>query len=297
MPKFYGKTTGFQDFLSGFNHFGNGEWSEFFSVARSSDEVGPRRPFYPQNPTVLTKQVHLLAALNCPSIDLLLRECERATPALGKASPLFWTVGAKQVGKAAITGWLEVIRPARERGAKLWPFEGSIADLADSCVPVLAETYPAETYSHSGMKFRRGMSKQRQGDRRTAMTELHLWAAEREITFSADLQAQIKDGFGGSKSGEDPFDSLAGALSMIEVAMGRRRDLPPSLKVDRWEGWILGRSGEGSPEMTKTTKPAPVKSDLRRFCADADDVDFYPKGKVTQKSLLTPEEEEENSDD
>jgi hypothetical protein len=50
------------------------------------------------------------------------------------------TLGGNQGGKAAISGWEEVIAPARRRGARVWPFDGRLAELAMVGVPVLAET-------------------------------------------------------------------------------------------------------------------------------------------------------------
>ena len=50
----------------------------------------------------------------------LLRVCELKTEHSQAACSLFWTLGGNQVGKGALTGWQEVIRPALLRGARLW---------------------------------------------------------------------------------------------------------------------------------------------------------------------------------
>jgi hypothetical protein len=155
---------------------------------------------------------------------------------------LFWTLGANQVGRAAISGWQEMIIPARRRGARLWPFDGTLAELAKSGVPVLAETYTAEAYGHVGVVFRSGMSKQRQEDRRKATESLPGWARRRDITFSTELSAQIQEGFGARADGEDKFDALIGLLGMIEVVGGRRLERPSDhTSVLSWEGWVLGQ--------------------------------------------------------
>ena len=87
------------------------------------------------------------------------------------------------------------------------------------------------------------MSKQRQGDRHYAMAGLSEWACRNGIEFSLELATQIDDGFGVSKSGEDPFDALAGILSMIEVLGGRWPEgWPEKNNADLWEGWILGQA-------------------------------------------------------
>jgi hypothetical protein len=42
----------------------------------------------------------------------------------------YWTLGGNQVGKAAIDGWQNVVRPALALGASLWPFDGSLENLS-----------------------------------------------------------------------------------------------------------------------------------------------------------------------
>ena len=173
--------------------------------------------------------------------DKLLRECERPTPIRGAACCLFWTLGGSQVGRAAISGWQEVVAPARRRGAKLWPFEGSLAELARAGYPVIAETYPAEAYSHVGIRFPRNGSKRRQHDRAFATKGIFEWASRNQVTFCELLVNQIEMGFGPHEDGEDPFDALAGILSMIEVLDGRRSEGPENGSAHVWEGWILGQ--------------------------------------------------------
>ncbi len=77
---------------------------------------------------------------------------------------MFWTLGAKQVGKAAICGWRELLAPALRRNEiSLWPFEGDLTELLKEARIVVAETYPAETYSHLGIPA--GFGKRRQEGR------------------------------------------------------------------------------------------------------------------------------------
>ena len=245
VPAVYGQLTGLADFSTALEVFGKGQWSEFFLVAETPQQVSCRRPFYPRTYTapLKPKQIHLLQGLRIESIDALRRQCERATLTRRAACPLFWTLGSNQVGKAAISGWQEVIAPARRRGARLWPFDGSLTELATAGVPVLAETYPAEAYGHVGIAFQARMSKRRQEDRRAAMVGLFDWARHRGITFSEALVTQVEDGFGASSDGEDAFDAFIGALSMIEVADGRRMERPfDRTGGEAWEGWILGQA-------------------------------------------------------
>jgi hypothetical protein len=242
VPASYGQLTGLTDFPTALEAFGRDKWAKFFVVADTRDQVSLTRPFYPRVSTAASKQKHLLNGLCVESIDELRRHCDHATATRRAACPLFWTLGGNQVGKAAISGWREAIMPARRRGARLWPFDGSLAELAKAGAPVLAETYPAEAYGHVGVRFQAGMSKRRQDDRRAATAGLLDWARQRGIIFSNELIRLFEDGFGARSDGEDAFDALIGALGMIEVVDGRRLESPGDRNDDdRWEGWILGQ--------------------------------------------------------
>jgi hypothetical protein len=62
------------------------------------------------------------------------------------------------------------------------------------------------------------------------------------VSFSAELNTQIADGFGARGDGEDAFDALIGLLGMIEVIDGRRLERPPDRRAgEAVEGWILGQ--------------------------------------------------------
>jgi len=241
LPHAYGRRTTLVNFPDALEIFGTDAWSEFYQVAGSAGEISLRRPFYPQRPGG-TKQTHLLAAHGVQSMEELRRRCERATARRRAACPLFWTLGGNQVGKAAISGWTEVIRPARKRGAKLWPFDGDLESLAVTGRPVLAETYPAEAYGHVDVRFGRAGGKTSQSGRKKALQNLEAWAQSASAVFSPALHAAISDGFGDSKPGEDPFDAFMGLLGMIEVVDGRRREGPSHIFDCSWEGWILGQS-------------------------------------------------------
>jgi hypothetical protein len=138
------------------------------------------------------------------------------------ACSLFWTLGGNQVGRAALSGWSEVIRPALEAGARLWPSDGALSDLGTTAGLVMAETYPAEAYSMFGARFLRSESKRRQNDRKKKAPAILSWAQTRSVHLTSDAEAAVRDGFGGASSGEDAFDAFAGLIKMIEVAEGRR---------------------------------------------------------------------------
>ncbi|HVV72082.1 MAG TPA: DUF429 domain-containing protein, partial [Verrucomicrobiae bacterium] len=176
------------------------------------------------------------------SRDELLRVCEIGVPDRPAACSLFWTLGAKQVGKAAITGWKEILNPATQRGALLWPFGGPLDELIKRKQLIIAETYPAEAYRHIGVKFRSSSKRSVEG-RRQQYAVLCAWAKRSGVHFEPQCQVEIESGFERcGAQGEDAFDALIGLLGMIDVADGRRAEgAPTHLYVRNWEGWILGQ--------------------------------------------------------
>lgn len=245
VPESYGLRTGFNHFRDLLENAGTGQWSDFFTVATSFNEVSLHRPFYPHRSNNGAKTAHLLEGLGVETIDDLRRRCDLPTPTRRAACALFWTLGPQQVGKAAISGWRDVVRPALAAGACVWPYDGSLSELSASGRPTVCETYPAEAYGHIGFRFGPRESKQRQSDRVSKAARIAEWAETNGVSFSETTSAVVKDGFGCSKAGEDPFDSLVGLLGMIEVVDGRRNEGPvASVPVRLWEGWILGQTPE-----------------------------------------------------
>lgn len=249
LPAAYGIATGLGNFREALNRFGNGEWQDWYQVANHQSMISHRRPFYPHAPGG-KKQAHLLAALGLETIDQLRRQCERSTPYRRAACPLFWTLGGNQVGKAAISGWQELVLPALVHSdTRLWPFDGDLEELSCGGTLVLAETYPAEAYGHVGVRLGPRMSKRVQRDRRNVAAAVLEWAAARGHTLSSELREELEDGFGHRADGEDRFDAVLGLCGMIEVATGHRADgAPYSDAVREWEGWIMGQAGQDEPE-------------------------------------------------
>lgn len=242
LPTAFGKKTGFANFTSALPEFGSGDWARFFDIADSPSDISPRRPFYPRSARAGSKQSHLLDALEVKAMDDIRRVCERKTDERRPACSLFWTLGGNQVGKAAIDGWQSVVRPARLRGARLWPFDGRLNELSKLPGCVICETYPQEAYGHTGIRFRTGGSKRVQEDRRSASANLFTWAEKHSVSFTTDARDVLLNGFGPSASGEDPFDAFVGLLGMIEVVDGRRPEGGASAGNSAlWEGWILGQ--------------------------------------------------------
>ena len=183
LPLSYGSAIGAADFRAALNEFGTGRWSRFYDVAETAAEICIERPFYPRQYLSQSKQSHLLNALGVGSINELRRQCERHSGSRRAACPLFWTLGGNQVGKAAIAGWKEIISPACQRGAKLWPFDGSLEDLAADGGLIIVETYPAEAYGHIGIHFSQGESKRRRDDRAAKAGSIISWAERSRVTL------------------------------------------------------------------------------------------------------------------
>ncbi len=223
VPEAYAARAGVDRFVDLLLEAGRGDLAAFYEPATKPEEVSITRPFYPRRPGG-TSRSQLSNALGLAGPEQLYRRCERRTAHRDAASPLFWTLGAKQVGRAAISGWRDVLAPAlrsEEHDLALWPFHGELATLARTHRIVACETYPAEAYRHLGFP-RRGWSKRNAADRRRLVGRDFL------------------DG----PAGEDPFDAFVALQLMLDVVAGRLPphpfpELPPS--VAQREGWILGQ--------------------------------------------------------
>jgi hypothetical protein len=255
LPAAYAERVALDDFLVALAGFGEGEWMDFYRVATSPQEIGPRRPFYPQRPGG-TRRAHVITGLGLTGPGELLRACDRAHATRHAAAPIFWTLGAQQVGKAAIAGWRDVLAPAlraADLDVVIWPFSGRLRDLFRRGRVVVAETYPAECYGHLGVDLRRGASHGRSGKRwrrsRAANARaLRAWARSADIVLAPALVAVIEDGFGASEQGEDQFDAVVGLLGMLNVLLGGRPPGDPAdERVRRVEGWILGQAPPPAP--------------------------------------------------
>ncbi len=131
VPAHYAELAGVTDFMAWLPNLGHGEWVDFYTPAEHPHQISLHRPFYPQKPGS-ARRSYLLQALAANSIDQLRRHCDLPQPGHRAAAPLFWTLGAQQVGKAAISGWRDVLGPAlRDHPAQvaIWPFSGLVRDL------------------------------------------------------------------------------------------------------------------------------------------------------------------------
>jgi hypothetical protein len=246
LPLRYATVAGVADFAALLPDLGSGRWAQFYDVAGHPDEISIERPFYPLRPGG-TRQSHLIRALGMTTIDDLRRRCDRAATARRAAAPIFWTLGAQQVGKATIVGWRDMLGAARRAYARhdaifpwLWPFEGRMDDLIAAGRLVVAEVYPAECYHHLGIVLRG--SKRAQATRVAAGTALLAWADAAGVALEPALRRAIDEGFGAAPGGDDDFDTTVGLFGALNVVLGRRAAGEPDDPVVRSvEGWILGQ--------------------------------------------------------
>jgi hypothetical protein len=256
LPYGYAARCAVEDFLALLPELGRGDWSKFYFPAEHPEEISLYRPFYPRR-AGNARQVHLLEALGVKTMDDLRRRCELAHPGRRAAAPLFWTLGGQQVGKAAISGWRDVLAPglgSTELAVTIWPFSGNLDELLAVDDLVIAETYPGEFYHHLGVTFQAlnqsdgNSSRPRRGKRvqasRAANARALLdWANYLGVLLSTELELAIQDGFGPAKDGEDAFDAIIGLFGMLNILLGKRSFCePPGKQLRKIEGWILGQT-------------------------------------------------------
>ena len=248
VPAWYGeqvaKRFGILDFPSLLQNLGTDPWQNFNQLCAEPIDITLTRPFYPAASRG-SRRTELVESLGAPDFSALMRACEYKTSERSRpAQSLFWTSGPS-VGRAALAGWYEIIKPMRRAGAKIWPFDGALAGLAGA-KPVIAEIYPAEAYQHLGLpKPPRPKANPKQ---RLAVTPaLKEFTAKRNHHLSHELRAEMMIGF----TDDHSFDAFCGLLSMLDVAGGRRNER--AVNSDdclSWEGWILGQTSNGKIDDT-----------------------------------------------
>jgi hypothetical protein len=245
----YAREAGVDDFLAWLPRLGAGKWVRFYDVAEQPEEISIHRPFYPFRPGG-TRLCYLLDALRMGTADDLLRQCERPHEYRPAASPLFWTLGPKQVGKAAISGWRDVLEPGLrepELAVAIWPFSGFLSELLRPGRLVVVETYPEEFYRHLRVVWSSGLpagegGKGSQNARAASAPALLTWADRSGVDLHPILQDAIRNGFGPLPSGEDQFDATIGLFGMLNILLGYRvLDEPQGEEIRKIEGWIFGQ--------------------------------------------------------
>lgn len=169
----------------------------------------------------------------------ILRECDWRS----KANSLFFTLGARQVGRAAADGWQKVIELALDE-VSLWPFDGPLADLLARPGVVMAEIYPALFFG----SVVKGAGKEK-GEPRTRVFRDLLEKARADgldIALTPSAQEWVEAGFASS----DDFDPMLSVVGMLRHLRTESSLEPPDVpQVREVEGWILGppRPESGSP--------------------------------------------------
>ena len=214
-----------------------------FQVAQTPEQISPWRPFYPQRPGGASMRA-LVQGLGLQDASALRRACDQPHPELERAPcPLFWTMGANQVGKGTLSAWRELASPLlAQPWARHWPAHGELDALLREAGAgvILMETYPA-LYARWISAERSGSKRDRaQRASRAQATIAHAQAAPAILT--QDALAALRDGFTDRPSGEDAYDAMLGALGLIELVTGRRPCPRPSAPLACVEGWIAGLS-------------------------------------------------------
>ncbi len=240
-PRFWAEKAGVEEFLPFLKALGLPPWEAFYNPASSITDIGLRRPFYPVRPGG-TMQAHLVQGLGANSMDDLCRRVDFNAEGKRAATPMFWTLGAAQVGKAALSFWREVLQPGLlgTTPPAVWPYNGALKHLIDQNPIIICETYPAEVYEWLGLTVRLS-SKAKTNQQHRAEDAVSLLTAGITLgaRFRPEAQMVIKDGF---PMGDDGFDAMVGALGMLQVVQGiRAPGTPDDPKVHAIEGWILGR--------------------------------------------------------
>jgi hypothetical protein len=248
-PKAFGQKAGLDNFLDALSSFGEGEWEHFFTKTDDSELVNIHRPFYPRTgkPKGSTSQETQSNSLGI-EWPALFRRCELPTSYRNQASPLFWTLGPKAVGTAAICGWREILQPlltGDRQTFQIWPFAGKLESILQQGHDVVVETYPGEAYSHVGFpEFWSGKTNRQK--RRERAQNILGWTKKNDVSVSRQIRDCILDGFGPGTQGEDPFDAIIGLCSMIAVIEGDRPEGPEGFRtvdgIANHEGWIFGQN-------------------------------------------------------
>ena len=244
-PRAYATAIGLTDFRDFLKWLGDdARFASFAAPAARPEDVSFFRPFYPAGRGKGAKRAYLLFGLGVSTWGDLLRECERKTDLRPEAGCLFLTIGGKQVGRAASSGWLEILAPlARSGAARFWPFDGHLHDLAAMRGVTVVETYPAEAMRQLQISSGKLFSKTNRQHRVAVSARIVAAADELNLELSDDVAAQVADGFGSDREGEDRFDALVGLLGMIAVLTGVRSEgTPASSEITSVEGWILGQA-------------------------------------------------------
>ncbi len=230
VPEAYARARGIDDFPGFLAQLRPDD--PLFEPVDPPQRPGLARPFYPRRPGG-ARRAELVEGLGVGPFARLLRRCDR----LAGAHCLFWTLGPRQCGRAALALWRELLLEPRPLRA-LWPFEGGLVELLDAGRAVITETYPG--LACRLLRLGRGFGgKTRTAGRLARAERLATIAAELDARLDGALARELARGFPTTR--DHGFDALVGCLLLLAVATGRlpvgepARD--PALAV---EGWMVG---------------------------------------------------------
>jgi hypothetical protein len=241
VPRAYARAAGTDSFLEWLRELGRGRWARFFEPAAALDEISTEQPFFPRATATKGDKARHRNRLGFSHAEML-RRCDR----LARAESLFWTLGPKQVGKAAIAGWRELLLSARtdvQPSIGIWPFDDpSLEQLLRHHDVVIVETYPAGLYRRVGVVFRPGQGGKTSQRARAAQAGPIGECAERlGVELTDGLRDAITGGFASAQGRDDGFDALVGLLGMLDVLNAERPGaVPRDDAVLTTEGWMLG---------------------------------------------------------
>jgi hypothetical protein len=242
LPAFYARALGINKFREFLSLLSSPRFASFADPANTIDQVCLERPFYPRRPGG-TSRSQLVQAHGVSEFNDLRRLCERPPYSCPAASPLFWTLGGNQVGRAAATGWKEVLAPLHAEGStRFWPFDGPISGLTAQLGVTVAETYPADAARFLGIRPSK-FSKSNQDDRRAVGGRIVSAAELHGVTFDKEVRRAIADGFPAEWGKDDGFDAVIGLIGLAAVLSGSRGEGAPPSPTRDVEGWILGLDG------------------------------------------------------
>ncbi len=231
-------------------------WKNFLTPCKTHHDISAYQPFYPHSPKG-SKRQHLLDGLHLSNWNQLLRTCEYHQAGGSKPCPLYWTVGANQVGKGAIKGWSTLLLPLhQDRRLRIWPIDGTLHELLTPQQPhqlTIAEVYPAEIYTWLGLHWQAKTGKRHHTARMQQSAPLLNALEELPTTLSEDALHALQDGFGDNATAEDAFDSFIGLLGILMILYNKQpHHEPPRSIHTKIEGWILGRQ---PPKPSSTGQP------------------------------------------
>ena len=228
----YAATAGLRSFREALGIFGTGRFRGFYEFAARADEIAIERPFYPARGVKGTARDDLRKALGDAAFAP--RACDR----LARAGPIFWLVGPRQVGRSAACIWRDVIAPRLDHVA-LWPFDGPLKELLASGRPVIAEMYPAFLLRTLEIT----VARKSDPAARAACGRALLRRIGADVRLELDaVRGLLREGFGASSSGEDPFDATTACVALARLVLDDSIPEPPK-PARSVEGWILGLAG------------------------------------------------------